>query len=491
MTRRPSIRRRLLVGLIVAMVLLWGIALAFAHYTVKHEVEEIYDANLSQQARVLATLLAHEVVEEMERVAYLERLIEELGEDSLKRSPLLAELAKQYLANGDRPDYLSLLAMDQERGHPYEPKIAFLVRTPDREVIMRSHNAPEFGRNTLGFGHVRQGDTLWRVFGLRVPGSGVEVLVGEQMALRSEIVAYILLSGLSPIFLSLPLLGLLIWIIVGRGLRPLVRVAGIVRQRNPGSLEPLPAERVPTEIMPMVDSLNHLFERVHRALENERRFTANAAHELRTPLAALKTHAQAMQLVEANPEQARSIGQIIADVDRTTHLLEQLLTLARLDAQHDRTGLEKQSLDLRAIAVEVLSDLYPQAHEKHLRLSLEGEEGPAYVKTGAVALDILVRNLVHNAIRYTPTGGSVTVTLVHIDGALELSVADTGPGISRDQRNLVFRRFQRGETADIHGTGLGLSIVKHIAELHGAEIRLEDGEQGQGLRVSVRFPHRT
>jgi two-component system sensor histidine kinase QseC len=263
-------------------------------------------------------------------------------------------------------------------------------------------------------------------------------------------------------------------------------VAESVGRRAPGSLKPISTDTVPGEVVPMVEALNGLFQRVHHALENERRFTANAAHELRTPLAALKTQAQAAQLNGDSGKFAPFLEQIIIGVDRATHLLEQLLTLARADAQQSETILQRQA-DLHSVARNLLAVIGEQALAKKINLSMEGETQPTFVPGDGDALAILLRNLVDNAIRYTPAGGEVTVRILKGADGVSLEVADSGPGIPQAQRDTLFRRFQRGEGVEVNGSGLGLSIVKQIAYLHQAEISLSEGKDGKGLVVTVFF----
>ena len=484
---RSTIRKRLLYRLISAVILIWCVVVVFVYTAVEHEVEEVFDATLAQEARVLATLLNHEAEEEAERQKILAGLVSELGDEALERSALFARLVREYGKGTGKDDYLTLLTPAGGPGHPYEAKIAFRVSYVDGGMMLRSPNAPGFDTGEEGFQDYSNGGDPWRVFNMPVPESGLLVQVGEQVSVRQETMRYLLVNSMWPIFLSLPMLGLIIWVSVGNGLKPLTAVAEIVEHRRPGSLEPIPTGGVPGEVVPMVDSLNHLFRRVHHALESERRFTANAAHELRTPLAALKTQAQAKQLRDEGGENAQFLAQIIEGVDRTTHLLEQLLALARADVL-ERESILRNTVDLRAITAGVLSSLAARALEKQIDLFLESDPAPVSVRGDETSLGILINNLVDNAIRYTPPGGSVGVRLSHQGRAARLSVQDTGPGIPEDQREMLFERFRRGEGVEARGSGLGLSIVRQIAELHGAGISLADVSGEGGLVVTISFP---
>jgi two-component system sensor histidine kinase QseC len=487
MSNRPTIRRRLLFGLTAATVSVWGIVAVFVYTAAEIEVEEVFDATLAQEARVLATLLSHEVEEEEEIKQHLSNLLDELGTDSLERSPLLTRLAEKYLSTNEQEDYLTLLPRENSPGHLYEAKIAFLVRYADGRIMLRSPNAPIFDAISAGFHTMESANIPWRVFSLVAPSSGMQVQVSEQMEIRKETVRYILINSLWPMLLSLPVLGLIIWGSVGNSLRPLRRIAETVEKRDPGSLQPISTQDVPLEVVPMVEALNGLFQRVHGTLENERRFTANAAHELRTPLAALKTQAQAAQLSVENKDFIPVLTQIISGVDRTTHLLGQLLTLARADAQQRESVLQKQT-DLHAVAVEVLSAIGELALDREIDLTLEGTDGPINVRGDKDSLSIMLRNLVDNAIRYSPPGGKVTVRLDRADTAVHLIVADTGKGVPAEMQEIMFQRFQRGEQNEAEGSGLGLSIVGQIAELHQATITMADRPDSSGLIVTISFP---
>lgn len=486
----PTIRKRLLIGLITAVVILWCVVLLFAYRSAQSEVEELFDATLAQQARVLATLLIHEAEEETERMQVLTRLVKELGEEGMQRSPLFRQLVEEYGQEGssdEQEDYLTLLSQEQSPGHRYESKIAFLASFGDDTPMLRSPDGPPFQVNSEGYYDLKGGAEGWRVFGLNLPERGLRVQVGEQMSIRQETVKDILINSLWPMFLSLPILGLIIWASVGKSLRPLDQVAEKVERRDPNSLQPIPTDSVPGEVIPIVDSLNRLFERVQRTLENERRFTANAAHELRTPLAALKTQAQVKQLDDTDGENAGFLNEIVGGVDRTTHLLEQLLTLARADAMQRDIILQRR-VDLRSVVTDVLMSITERALEKQIELSLNSPDSSVNIHGDEATLNILVRNLVDNAIRYTPSGGEIQIRLVPEAASAQLVVEDNGPGIPQAKRDELFQRFQRGEGVEEQGSGLGLSIVKQIVELHGAEIALSDTSSGKGLQVKISFP---
>jgi signal transduction histidine kinase len=288
-----------------------------------------------------------------------------------------------------------------------------------------------------------------------------------------------------PLGIALPVLALLIWFAVGKGLSPLRRISSEVAERDPANLVPLEERSAPAEIAPLLQALNALLGRLGVALESERRFTADAAHELRTPLAALKIQAQVARRAENEAQLGAALDNLILGVDRATRLVEQLLTLARLEPTGGST-VRMENCDLAAIARLMLSDLAVPAQSKDIELGLDSPDS-AMVRGNADMLAILLRNLVDNAIRYTPEHGRVNVSLQVEPGRVHLEVLDSGPGIPEEERQRVFDRFYRILGSDAAGSGLGLSIVQRIADVHAASLTLGDGENGTGLRVSVEF----
>ena len=286
---------------------------------------------------------------------------------------------------------------------------------------------------------------------------------------------------LAPMLFGLPLLGLWIWLATWRALKPLDDVAKQITTREPERLQPLAPASAPREIRPLVEAINDLFTRVERTLESERHFTADAAHELRTPLAALATQAQVVQRARNAEERDHAVGQLITSTRRAGRLIDQLLTLARIDPGKAPVG---DPVALDRLAEEVCADHGAQAMAKNISLELNAL--PAMVAGNADMLRILLRNLLDNAIRYTPPAGQV---LVKVAPGI-LAVSDTGPGIPASERQRVFDRFHRLAGQDTEGSGLGLSIVARIAERHGASVELGTGENGKGLRVTVRFSAR-
>ncbi|TXF11856.1 ATP-binding protein [Pelomicrobium methylotrophicum] len=298
-----------------------------------------------------------------------------------------------------------------------------------------------------------------------------------------EFEEHFLEAVLTPLGILLPALGGWIWFATRRGLAPLEDIAQEVARRAPEHLQPLAPAAAPTEIRPLVAALNRLFARVAQALENERRFTADAAHELRTPLAAMRAQAQVAQAARTPAEREHALEQIIDASHRAARLLEQLLTLARLDPAAAPTPAPVM---LDTLAAEVCAEFGARALDRGIHLALEAQ--PASTPGNADLLRVLLANLVDNALRYVPAGGHVVVRVGPRVGGAELAVSDDGPGIPASEREAVLRRFHRLAGQDVPGSGLGLSIAARIVELHHARLALEEGPCGRGLTVRVSFP---
>jgi len=452
-----SIRRRLLLTLLSITALIWVVTAITSYIDARHEIGELFDAQLAVSARTLLTVAGHELEE-------------------LSGAPL--DAAHVHFTTG-KPL--------QTNGHQYEHKLAYqLWKHPENTMLLRSFNAPEQALSEVGEGYsvVVIGGEDWRIYSLTDPLSGFRVQVGEAMAIHNELTDAIIMRIGTPIIFALPVLTLLIYIGIGRNLKPLQRLAQAVVRRAPDNLEAIDASNAPCEIQPLVNGLNNLFARLGQAFESERRFTADAAHELRTPLAALKIQAQVARRSKIDAERSAAIEKLLEGVDRATRLVEQLLTLARVDPE---TGLGRgEPVDLQRLAEAALADHEQQARERGITLELHAGKGLG-VTGHRETLCILVRNLLDNAIRYTPEGGKVEVHLSASKGAIALCVADSGPGIPKEERERIFGRFVRLAGQETNGSGLGLSIVQRVAELHNAEIRVDRAALG-GLEVCVDFP---
>lgn len=356
------------------------------------------------------------------------------------------------------------------------------IWTEDGRSIYASRPHAELpARALLGFADVRAGDQLWRTFSVATRSRVIQV--AQPVPVRRRLAADTALRSVAPLLLVGPLLALLgVWV-VARALAPLRRLAADVRARDVDTFAPLPDADVPDEAAPLVRAVNGLLARLSGALDAQRAFVADAAHELRSPLTALKL--QLKLLREAGDEAARkaAMEQLAQGVERATRLVEQLLALARAEPGAAQT---LAALDLADVAREALADLLPLASARGSELSLQAD-APVPLQGDRNGLIALVRNLADNALRYAPPGAHVELHLALDDGAPLLTVDDSGPGIPPAERGKVFDRFVRRSAQGESGSGLGLAIVRSVAQRHGATVSLADSPLG-GLRVQVRWP---
>ena len=468
-----SLRRRLLWLLLSAIAVLWGL-IAVAVFVRAHDMaDELFDTQMTQMASSL------------------------LDASAARPDALPASLAA--VSHGGAPDFVFQLWRLEDEDAADEIADGQGQETPPT-LLVRSAAAPSTPLvDGDGFRERLWGNELWRFVSLRDAAGRYQAQVGQRHDLRYALARDAAQSVLMPLLLGLPLLALAIWLAVGSALRPLSAATAAVAARRPDALDALAIEQPPAEVLPLIDALNALFARIRRTLDSERQFTANAAHELRTPLAALKTHAQVALRAgsEANtpgaasPQRQHALEQVIAGVGRMTRLTEQLLLLARLDPEG--TTLPRRPLDLAALAIDVCAQLEPLARAHAVELSFsrldtasDGASGTGYRVDGAAELlGALLRNLVENAIRHARA--RVEVSLHATPDALDLCVDDDGPGIAEEQRRRALERFERLGERGGGGSGLGLSISARIAELHGGELALAASPVG-GLRASLHLP---
>lgn len=341
-------------------------------------------------------------------------------------------------------------------------------------------------RAVLGFSNVQARGTTYRVFSMQSRSQVIQV--AQDMSARREMASTLALRTVAPIAAMAPLLMLVVWWVVSASLAPVARVRRQLAERHADGLSELSEAGLPDEVRPLVQDLNELFKRVRQAFEAQKSFVADAAHELRSPLAALKLQAQGLQRAGNDAAREVAVGRLMAGIDRATRLVEQLLVLARQQADAT-TGAKPQPLSLADVAKLVVADAAPAAQARRIDLGLNHADDGG-VMGYPEALRILVRNLVDNAIKYTPPGGTVDLEIRAMHGRVLLSVDDNGPGIPEEDRARVLDRFYRVAGAETTGSGLGLAIVKSIAELHDAALSLDTSPLLGGLRVELAFPSR-
>jgi two-component system OmpR family sensor kinase len=333
-----------------------------------------------------------------------------------------------------------------------------------------------------GYSTLKNINDQWRVFSLVSGGRIIQVAQPEDA--RWETAADIALRMLAPLAVLVPALALLAWIAVSKSLAPLVQVIEQVEKRGASAMSPLDIHAVPQEIRPLLMALNRLLIRLDESISSQRRFVVDAAHELRTPLTALSLQAQLVEQAQDTKERNESIINLRLGIARASHLVSQLLTLARQEPDAKRPF---SHVDLAAIAHQVVGEFAPLADNKGIDLGIGGEQS-AFVNGDEEALRILLGNLVDNAIRYTPGSGKVDVALGNDGTSVILKVEDTGPGIPIEERERIFERFHRISDNEVQGSGLGLSIVKQVVLSHGAVVEVEAGKNGIGTIFCVKFP---
>jgi two-component system, OmpR family, sensor kinase len=372
----------------------------------------------------------------------------------------------------------------QSRDADPEEDIVIRIWGPGDQLIYDSQpevavpRAAQPGFSSLAAPHGR-----WRAYAVARPDRFVQVAQAE--AARAELVFGVALRSIAPFIALIPLLAALIGVVVGRALGPLERVTHALASRSPDALQPLAFEDMPPEIRPMLDALNDLLQRLQRALDAQRVFIADAAHEMRSPLAALKLQLQLAERAAPGARQAAALTKLHGRLDRATHLVEQLLELARQEPQNESEKF--MTIDLAEISRQVIVELDDMAEARGVDLGLE-LSAAATILGGAEGIRALLVNLVENALRHAPAGGRVDVVVSRRGAAPMLQVIDDGPGIEVAERERIFDRFYRGRAGQGTGSGLGLAIVKRIAERHGASVELADGPGGHGLAVTVMFP---
>jgi len=447
-----SIRKRLLISLLSLWTIIWAAIGLIAVERSNHEVEELLDAEFAQLAHVL-------------------RSIAQFG-----------DLATTGLRGHD-------LA---EVAHPYETKISFQLWQGKRLLAALGAAPSSRLADQLGYSDQAVGEQEWRVFGLPFNAQGRVLYVAQDYSIRREMVRYLTLHALQPMLWSLPLAALLIWFAVTDGLRSLTRLARDVGERSDRRLEPIADDEAPTEVRPLVGALNELMEQLRQTLFTERRFAADAAHELRTPLAIIRAHSQIARRAQDPREAETALQNVALGIDRAARLVSQLLALSRLSCENAQGQFDSASLS--RVAKGVIDDVRGTALSKGIKLDyIAAENDACTVRAPSWSLEILLNNLIDNAIKFTAEGGRVRVGVEPIGASVRLVVSDSGPGIPAREREQVFDRFYRRPDQEQPGAGLGLSIVKRICDLYGATVHLADADPQQldqgtrGLRVEITF----
>ena len=435
-----SLRRRLLRAVSIATLLAWSLTGVFSYQKAQHEAEELMDGHLAQTARLLLALVRD-------------------NEDHL------SDLANR------------LATVRGTRENIYEPPLEFQIGRGDGTVLLRSTDAPSLPvLGIAGHSDIERETESWRVLNMVSADGNYRVQVAQSITLRDQAALEIAGQTIFPVVVVLPLLLLLIYFSIRTVLRPLDALADDVAARTPDTLAALPERNVPQEVAPLVAALNRLFGRLGATLENERRFTADAAHELRTPLAALKVQTQVARLSQDPQIRGHALQQIESGVDRATHLVNQLLRLARLDPMNSLENT--QTCALHSVVGEALAAIRSASPQITQVIVEELPERPLFIQGDPDLLVIAIRNLVDNAIRYSGPDSTIRIVADTDGHRCTLSIRDNGPGVPAAIQARLGERFFRNRETSVEGNGLGLAIVARIAELHGG--RLAAGNHPEG-----------
>ncbi|VAW83624.1 hypothetical protein MNBD_GAMMA16-2056 [hydrothermal vent metagenome] len=357
----------------------------------------------------------------------------------------------------------------------------------NQQLISRSNNAPDkpMTQLTPGFHDNNFGQYRWRIYVHLNENNQRWVITAERIDSRNRLIDNFILEFILPVILTLPIAALIIWLLVGSGLKPLRQLASQLQHKQEHDLSPITLTGSLYELQPLVDSTNSLLARLERSLTRAKRFSSDAAHELRTPISGLKINLHNLQV--ESPDD-KNLKLLTASVSRMGHVVEQILSLYRTTPGQYMANFE--NIDLHAIAQESIAQYYPHFESKQQQIALSGES--AMFQGDKFTVETLLQNLLGNANKYTPEGGSIEITISQTDDFMKLKVEDSGLGIPEEKYQRIFDRFYRldGDQhhSGIEGCGLGLSIVQHIVQLHHGKIKLSHSKFNTGFAITINFP---
>jgi two-component system, OmpR family, sensor histidine kinase QseC len=444
LTITRSIRFRLLVTILLSVLLLWSAVLCFTWWRTNSDISQVYDAELVQVAQLLAVATVHEAAEH------------------------------------DLNDYQADLS-----NAGYQFPLIFQIWSQQDRLMVRGPKAPADPLSASrddGFADVIFNNAGWRVYTLNLTVNDFRIQVARSHMERDRMVNEFVIDVVKPLLIVIPLSGML-WVVVHRGLEPLRQVSRLIAERDYGHLNPVEVDHIPEESASLVEEINALLSRLRASIERNSRFTADVAHELRTPIAGMLVQLQSVDAGLSDEERGLVVDKVQHGLVNLNHVINQLLILASIEPEKIRQTFER--IDLRAVSSDVLSELSPLALEKGIELELLAESS-VFIEGNPQLINILLSNLISNAIKFTPESGSVIVHVANVTNGISLSVEDTGPGIPEEKKAWVFERLNKGSKGG--GSGLGLSIVKEISHLHQASITLNDKMEDSGLIVTLFLP---
>jgi two-component system sensor histidine kinase QseC len=451
-----SIKRFLLINLLIAMTVASSLTMV-GNYVLEHrDIQRHLDNRLQQSTRFVSETLS----------------------DKIEKSSI--------------DDIQSSIAKTLKNSTDGKEDNNFLLQVFDKnnQLILHSPTAPEapLTEKDNQLVKVTINNKHWQAYSAYNSDLQLRVITAEPDIFQKTLETHIIGDNLFVLLWIYPVLGLLIWFVVNRGFKHLKILSENLSNRETMDFSHIYLKKMPVELQPLVVELNKLFDRLQDAFERNKNFSSDAAHELRTPLAALKTQAQVALLANNDEERKRASEKLIYGVNRCTHIIQQLLTLSRLG--HSEQLKDMKPLSLSSVASEIIAQLVPSAIKKNIEIELDAPEKKVMILGNEISVGILIQNLIDNAIRYTPDDGRVIAKIIDdsVHGEITFRVTDTGMGIPKELHRRVFQRFYRVLGTQTSGSGLGLSIVKHIAELHQAEIKLAKPDAHQGLQIDIIFP---
>ena len=447
MTTKHSIRNQLLLWIGAAFLITILVAIHTGFLSATHEIDEIYDVRLINSAKAIAQVM---------------------NLDSFDASASTFILDKSNHKSGTDED------------SDYESKLGFRIWI-DKQLIAQSPSTFSFFgfRAAKGFSNRQIGEWNWRLYVLEIPRRHLTIEISERSDIRGELTTRLLAALIGPWGIFVPAIGLIIWFGVRKSLAPVIDISNDVDARESKELSPIDLSGVPDEISPLIRALNRLFKRTEDSMRREREFTDHAAHELRTPLAAMKTQTQVlMRKARQFPEYKAGLENLHATIDRSAHLVDQLLSLAQIQSESSAPT----RINLTQCIYSAINDVATIASWKNIAMTFRIAED-IHIEGHPVPITILLKNLIDNAVKYTPANGQVLISLA-TNGLFH--VVDTGPGLPDEDKAKVFDRFVRVDRTGQTGSGLGLAMVQQIALAHGVEVRLYDNKPN-GLAVEIRW----
>lgn len=449
-----SIKHFLIINLLIAMTIVSSLSIVGYYILESHDIQRNINNRLQQ-------------------ITYLVSEAFESETKNLTSSPITNELSKTKNSSPIESNRFLLQIWNQKN-----------------QLIAHSRNAPKtpLADKDNQFVSVVINNESWRAYSVYNEHLQLRIIAAEPISFQKNLGIRIIWDNLFILLCIYPILGFLIWFVVNQGFKPLQVLSKYLSGRETTDFSHLPLEKMSTELQPLIIELNKLFDRLKDAFEKNKNFASDAAHELRTPLAALKTQAQVSLLATSTEEMKKASQKLIHGVNRCTHIIQQLLTLSRIGQSEQLNDM--RTVNLSSVASEIIAQLAPNAIQKNIEIELDSPSEKLFILANEISLGILIQNLIDNAIRYTPQNGSVIAKIIRdaMNKKIIFRVTDTGPGIPEELHDRVFERFYRVLGTKTSGSGLGLSIVKQIADLHHAKIKLSAPEKHPGLQIDVIFP---